>query len=218
MLGNLGGRRLGRDGDGAAAPQGHDRRGAGLALGDGVVVGDDEPVATGQLGRRARVKGHRSCVGIANRTGELCRQCGRHMPVGIQPLGSRLRRRCRAIKPRIIKNGKDSLTSCIARPRQVRRDLLIGAGFIGNSCRKELVCIVLRRDVAANRDGSGIGSTGRLGRRCKSEDSCHGHHHDGQQAAVQFTHGDHLDPNRDGGEHASMSRQSTASKRRPNTS
>ena len=114
------------------------------------------------------------------------------MPIGIQPLGSRLRRRCRSIKPRIIKNGKNSLTNCIARPRQVRRDLLIGAGFIGNSCRKELICIVLRRDVAANRDGPSIGSTGRLGRRCKSEDSCHDHHHDGQQAAVQFTHGDHV--------------------------
>ena len=47
VLGHLGGRRLGLDGDGAAADQGHDRRGAGLALGDGVVVGDDEPVAAG---------------------------------------------------------------------------------------------------------------------------------------------------------------------------
>ena len=49
MLGDLGRRGLGLDGDGAAADQGHDRRGAGLALGDDVVVGDDEPVATGQL-------------------------------------------------------------------------------------------------------------------------------------------------------------------------
>ena len=35
------------DGDGAAADQDHDRRGAGLVLGDGVVIGDDEPVAAG---------------------------------------------------------------------------------------------------------------------------------------------------------------------------
>ena len=49
VLDHLGRRRLGLDGDGAAADQGHNRRGAGLALGNGVVVGDDEPVATGQL-------------------------------------------------------------------------------------------------------------------------------------------------------------------------
>ena len=47
VLGHLRRRCLGLDGDGAAAHQGHDRRGAGLVLGDGVVVGNDEPVATG---------------------------------------------------------------------------------------------------------------------------------------------------------------------------
>ncbi len=71
MLGDLGGRRLGLDGDGAAAHQGHDRRGAGLALGDGVVVGDDEPVAAGQLGRRARVKGHKHGARALKGTSEL---------------------------------------------------------------------------------------------------------------------------------------------------
>ena len=73
VLGHLGRRGLGLDGNGAAAHKGHDRRGAGLVLGDGVVVGDDEPVATGQIGRSARAKGNGHGTGIANCTGELCR-------------------------------------------------------------------------------------------------------------------------------------------------
>ena len=117
-----------------------------------------------------------------------------------------------------MKHRENGLANGIIRPRQVRRNLLIGAGLIGNSCRKELVRIVLRRNVAANRDDPGIGSTDRLGRHCKSKDSHHGHHHDGQQAAAKPTHGDHLDLDRDGGEHASTSRQSTATMRQPNTS
>lgn len=73
MLGDLGRRGLGLDGDGAAADQGHDRRGAGLVLGDGVVVGDDEPVATGQLGLRTRVKGRELGARVLEGTSEPVR-------------------------------------------------------------------------------------------------------------------------------------------------
>ena len=41
---------------------------------------------------------------------------------------------------------------------------------------------------------------------------------DGQQAAVQFTHGDHLDQDHGGDEHASTSRQNTTAKRRQDMS
>ena len=102
VLFDLGSGSLGLDGDGAAADQNHDRRGAGLVLGDGVIVGDDEPIAAGQLGRRARVKGHRRDADFANCSGKFCCQRGRHVPVGIHPFGSLLRRRCRAIEPRIM--------------------------------------------------------------------------------------------------------------------
>ena len=218
MFLDLGGRRLGLDGDGAAADQGHDRRGAGLALGDGVAVGDDEPVAAGQLGRRARVKGHGSCVGIANRAGKLCRQRGRHMPVGIHPLGSLLRRRCRAIKPRIMKHGKNGLTNRAIRPRYVSCNFMASIVIIDNCRRKELVRVIPRRDCTVHRNGTGVGSTSRPGQHRKREHSDRSYRCDGQQAAPKPTHGDHLDLDRDGGEHASMSRQSTAAKRQPDTS
>jgi len=218
MLGHLGGRRLGLDGGGAATDQGHGRRGAGLALGDGVVVGDDEPVAAGQLGRRVRVKGHGSCAGIANRTSKLCRQRGRYVSVGIHPFGSLLCPRCRAIEPRIMKHGENSLTNGVFRPRYVSCDFLVGISIVGNDRRKELIRVIPRRNFTVHRNSSGTDSMSRPGQHHKREDGNRGYRRDSQQAAAKPTHDGHLDPDRDDDEHASTSRQNTASKRRPDTS
>ena len=218
VLGDLGGRGLRLDGDGAAADQGHDRRGSGLALGDGVVVGDDEPVAAGQLGRRARVKGHGRGACFDNRAGKLCRQHGRHAPVGIHPFGCLLCRRSRAIKPRIMKHRENGLANGVICPRYVSCNLLVGIGVVDNGRRKESIRVIPRRNCTVHRNGSGVGGAGRPRGNRQRKDGGHDHHRDGQHMAERLTHCDHLDQDRDGGVHASMSPRSTASKRQPDTS
>ena len=188
------------------------------AAGLGGGVGDEEPVSTGQLGRRARVKGHGHDACFDNRASKLCRQRGRHVPVGIYPLGSLLRRRCRAIKSRIMKHRENSLANGVICPRYVSCDLLVGIGVVNNGRRKELIRVISRRNFTVHRNGSGVGGTGRPGGNREREGSNHGHHHNGQRMAERLTHDDHLDPDRDGGEHASTSPRSTASKRQPDTS
>ncbi len=123
VLGDLGGRRLGLDGDGAAAHQGHDRRGAGLALGDGVVVGDDEPVAAGQLGRLARVKGHGHGVRALEGTSELCAQRARKVGIGVEPLGSFLRGGLGIGHAGAVQHGQDGVARGVACPGEVGGDL-----------------------------------------------------------------------------------------------
>ena len=117
-----------------------------------------------------------------------------------------------------MKHGKGSLANRVIRPRYISCDLLVGIGIVDNGRRKELVRVVTCRDRTVHRNGSGVGSTGRSRGDRKSEDDGHGHHHDGQHMTEHFTHDDHSDQDHDGGEHASTSRQNTASKHQLNTS
>ena len=218
MLLDLGRRRLGLDGDGAAAHQGHDRRGAGFVLGNGVVVCDDEPVAAGQLGLRARVKGRGHGACFDNCAGKFCRQRGRHVPVGIHPFGSLWRRRCRTIKSSITKHGKNGLANRAIHPHYVSCNFLASIGIVDNGRRKDLERVISSRDCTVHRNGTGAGSMSRPRGNRERQNSDRNYRRHGQQAAPKPTHGYHLDLDRDGDEHASMSQQNTASKRRPDTS
>ena len=162
VLLDLGRRGLGLDGDGAAADQGHDRRGAGLVLGDGVVVGDDEPVATGQLGRRARVKGHGHGVRALEGTSELCAQRARKMGIGVEPLGSFLRGGLGFGHTCAVQHRQHGIARGVACPNEVGGDLgvVVAVDDVG---AKDLVGVVAARHGARHRDGTGRGRRGLRG-------------------------------------------------------
>ena len=162
MLGHLGRRCLGLDGGGAAADQGHDRRGADLVLGDGVVVGDDEPVAAGQLGRRARVKGHGHGARALEGTSELCAQRARKVGIGVEPLGSFLRGGLGIGHACAVQHRQDSVARGVACPGEVGGDLgvVVTVDDVG---AKDLVRIVAARYGAAHRNGTGRGRRGLRG-------------------------------------------------------
>ena len=162
VLGHLGRRRLGLDGDGAAADQDHDRRGAGLVLGDGVVVGDDEPVAAGQLGRRARVKGLGHGVGALEGTSELCAQRARKVGIGVEPLGSFLRGGLGFGHAGAVQHGQRGVAHGVACPGKVGGDLGVAVA-IDDVGAKDLVGVVAARHGAAHRDGTGRGRRGLRG-------------------------------------------------------
>ena len=162
VLGHLGGRRLGLDGDGAAAHQGHDRRGARLALGDGAVVGDDEPVAAGQLGRRARVKGHGLGARALEGTSELCAQRARKVGIGVEPLGSFLRGGLGIGHTGAVQHRQHGIARGAACPGEVGSNLGVAA-VVDNVGAEDLVGIVAARHGAAHRDGTGRGRRGLRG-------------------------------------------------------
>ena len=162
MLGNLGGRRLGLDGDGAAADQGHDRRGAGLVLGDGVVVGDDEPVAAVQVGRRARVKGHGHGVRALEGTSELCAQRARKVGIGVEPLGSFLRGGLGIGHAGAVQHRQRGITHGVACPGEIGGDLGVAVA-VDDVGAKDLVGVVAARHGAAHRDGTVRGRRGLRG-------------------------------------------------------
>ena len=156
MLGNLGRRRLGLDGDGAAAHQRHDRRGAGLVLGNGGVVRDDEPVATGQLGRRARVKGHGHGDRALEGTSELCAQRARKVGIGVEPLGSFLRGGLGIGHAGAVQHGQRGVAHGVACPGKLGGDLGVAVA-VDDVGAKDLVGVVAARHGAAHRDGTGRG-------------------------------------------------------------
>ena len=162
VLGNLGRRRLGLDGDGAAAHQGHDRRGAGLALGDGFVFGDDEPVAAGQFGRRARVKGHGHGARALEGTSELCAQRARKVGIGVEPLGSFPRGGLGIGHAGAVQRRQDGVARGVVCPGEVGGDLgiVVAVDDVG---AKDLVGVVAARHGAAHRDGTGRGRCGLRG-------------------------------------------------------
>ena len=162
VLFDLGRRRLGLDGDGAAADQGHDRRGAGLALGDGVVVGDDEPVAAGQLGRRARVKGHGLGARALEGTSELCAQRARKVGIGVEPLGSFLRGGLGIGHADAVQHRQRDVAHGVACPGEVGGDLGVAVA-VDDVGAKDLVGIVAARHGAAHRDRTGRGRRGLRG-------------------------------------------------------
>lgn len=162
MLGHLGRRGLGLDGDGATADQGHDRRGAGLALGDGVVFGDDEPVAAGQLGRRARVKGHGLGVRALEGTSELCAQRARKVGIGVEPLGSFLRGGLGIGHAGAVQHRQRGVAHGVACPGKVGGDLGVAVA-VDDVGAKDLVGVVAARHGAAHRDGTGRGRRGLRG-------------------------------------------------------
>ena len=162
MLGHLGRRGLRFDGDGAAAHQGHDRRGAGLVLGDGLVVGDDEPVATGQLGRPARVKGHGHGTRALEGTSELCAQRARKVGIGAEPLGSFLRGGLGIGHAGAVQHGQDGVAHGVACPGEVGGDFSVVVA-IDDVGVKDLVGVVAARHGAAHRDGTGRGRRGLRG-------------------------------------------------------
>ena len=154
VLGHLGSGGLGLDGDGAAADQNHDRRGAGLVLGDGVVVGDDEPVATGQLGRRARVEGHGHGARAPEGTSELCAQRPRKVGIGVEPLGSFLRGGLGIGHAGAMQHRQHGVAHGVACPDKVGGDFGIVV-VIDDVGAKDLVGVVAARHGTAHRDGSG---------------------------------------------------------------
>ena len=162
MLGDLGGRRLELDGNGAAAHQGHDRRGAGFALGDGIVVGDDEPVAAGQLGRCARVKGHGHGARALEGTSELCAQRARKVGIGVEPLGSFLRGGLGFGHASAVQHGQRGVAHGVACPGEVGSDLGVAVA-VDDVGAKDLVGIVAAHHGAAHRDGTGRGRRGLRG-------------------------------------------------------
>lgn len=162
VLGHLGRRRLGLDGDGAAADQGHDRRGAGLVLGDGVVVGDDEPVTAGQLGRRARVEGPRSGTRALEGTSELCAQRARKVGIGVEPLGSFLRGGLGIGHAGAVQHRQRDVTHGVACPGKVGGNLGVAVA-VDDVGAKNLVGVVAARHGAAHRDGTGRGRRGLRG-------------------------------------------------------
>ena len=162
MLGDLGGRRLGLDGDGAAAHQGHDRRGAGLVLGDGVVVGDDEPVAAGQLGRRARIEGHGHGARALEGTSEPCAQRARKVGIGVEPLGSFPRGGLGFGHAGAAQHGQDGVAHGVACPSEVGGDLGVAVA-VDDVGAKDLVGVVAARHGTAHRDGTGRGRRGLRG-------------------------------------------------------
>ena len=162
MLGDLGRRGLGLDGDGVAAHQRHDRRGAGLALGDGVVSGDDEPVAAGQLGRRARVKGHGHGARALEGTSELCAQRARKVGIGVEPLGSFLRGGLGIGHAGAVQHRQDSVARGVACPSEVGKGLGVAVA-VDDVGAKDLVGVVVARHGAAHRDGTGRGRRGLRG-------------------------------------------------------
>ena len=156
VLGHLGRRGLGLDGDGAAADQHHDRRGADLVLGDGVVVGDDEPVAAGQLGRRARVKGHGHGARALEGTSELCAQRTRKVRIGVEPLGSFLRGGLGLGHAGAVQHGQDGVARGVACPGDLGVDLGVAVA-VDDVGAKDLIGVVTARHGAAHRDGAGRG-------------------------------------------------------------
>ena len=162
VLFDLGRRRLGLDGNGTAAHQGHDRRGASLALGDGVVVGNDEPVATGQLGRRARVKGHGHGVRALEGTSELCAQRARKVRIGVEPLGSFLRGGPGIGHAGAVQHRQRGVARGVACPGEVGGDLGVAVA-VDDVGAKDLVGVVAARHGAVHRDGTGRGRRGLRG-------------------------------------------------------
>ena len=220
MLDHLGRRRLGLDGDGAAADQGHDRRGAGLALGDGVVVGDDEPVATGQLGRCARVKGHGHGVRALEGTSELCAQRARKVGIGVEPLGSFLRGGLGIGHAGAVQHRQRGVAHGVACPGEVGGDLGVAVA-VDDVGAKDLVGIVAARHGAAHRDGTG---RGRHGPRGSGEHNRAGADQEGKQrkqdreGANFLIHDAHLPSHSPCDECASRPQQRKAPPRRQGTS
>ncbi len=161
VLGDLGRRGLGLDGDGTSADQDHDRRGAGLVLGDGV-VGDDEPVAAGQLGCRARAKGHGHGARALEGTSELCAQRARKVGIGVEPLGSFLRGGLGIGHAGAVQHRQCGVARGVACPGEVGGDLGVAVA-VDDVGAKDLVGVVAARHGAAHRNGTGRGRRGLRG-------------------------------------------------------
>ena len=220
MLGDLGRRGLGLDGDGAAADQGHDRRGAGLVLGDGVVVGDDEPVATGQLGLRTRVKGRELGARVLEGTSELCAQRARKVGIGVEPLGSFLRGGLGFGHTGAVQHRQRDVAHGVACPGEVGGDLGVAVA-VDDVGAKDLVGVVAARHGAAHRDGTG---RGRRGLRGSGEHDRAGADQEGKQrkqdreGANFLIHDAHLPSHSPCDECASRLQQRKAPPRRQGTS
>ena len=220
VLGHLGSGGLGLDGDGAAADQGHDRRGAGLALGDGVVVGDDEPVAAGQLGLRARVKSHGHGARALEGTSELCAQRARKVGIGVEPLGSFLRGGLGIGHAGAVQHRQRGVAHGFACPGEVGGDLGVAVA-VDDVGAKDLVGVVAARHGAAHRDGTG---RGRRGLRGCGEHNRAGTDQEGKQrkqdreGAKLLIHDAHLPSHSPCDECASRPQQRKAPPRRQGTS
>ena len=154
MLLDLRRRGLGRDGNRGTSHQRENRRRARLGHADGLLVGDDKPVP----GRELRRSAGRDRDGLrADRAGEPRGERGRHVPVGVEPLGDVLGDGARGAHAGLTQHGERGVAHGVARPHDIGGHLVPGVS-VGDLGVKEPVRLVGARNRARHREGARRGA------------------------------------------------------------
>ena len=137
---------LGLSGDRSASHQSKYRSRTRLGLSNGALFGDDEPVPGGKVYANASRNrlGFYACR--ANCAGELHGERGRHVIIGVEPLGNILGGGVCGFHASFVQDGEHGFTHGVACPRHVGGPLTSGAISVGNLRPKKLVCLVRVRN------------------------------------------------------------------------